>query len=211
MSDMVYLSQGKMYAYHDGQVVYHPSEAVDKYRRNIMDIYKRKEWKTSGQGARFTGAYTNTMEESSVYAQVEALCLIDEENLIYGANMDNSCGIYLKDAHEPQAPDRFIVRCTDTKLFYLDYEPLEKLLVVCVSDGTLERHLVLCHRDKGDFEQITEGESIDITPTFSRLDPKHIFFSSAGIYFDSYRQTAHISAYALNRLDLRSGDICEML
>ncbi|MCL1817205.1 MAG: hypothetical protein FWG43_06365, partial [Clostridiales bacterium] len=210
MPDIFYLSQGKMYTFHNGQEIYHPSEAVDKYRRNILDIYKRKEWKTSGQGAMFMGGFAQPKEETAISAQVEALCLVDDDTLIYGATMENSCGIYVKDPQEPQAPDRFIVRRTDTRLFYLDYEPEEKLLVVCVSDGPLERHLVLCHSEKGDFDQITEGESIDIMPSFSHHDPKLIYFSSAGIYFDPRRHTAHVSAYAISKLNLRSGEISEV-
>jgi hypothetical protein len=201
-----------MYAYAEGREVYHPSEAVEKYRRNIMDIYKRKEWKSSGQGALFMGGLHPPGEAAAeeINAQVEALYLLDEENLLYGANMENSCGIYVKDPREPQAPDRFILRRTDTRLFYLDYEPGDKLLALSVSDGPLERHLALCHSDKGDFQQLTEGESLDIMPAFSRRDPQTLYFSSAGIYFDPRRHTAVISSYAINRLDLRSGAISEV-
>jgi len=210
VSDLFYISQGKIYAFSAGVAVYHPSEAVDKYRRNIMEIYKRKEWKTSGRGAMFMGASAVPAEETSINAQVEALYLVDEENLIYGATLDNSLGVYIKDPREPESPDRFIVRRTDTRLYYMDYDPLGKQLVLCVSDGPIERHLALCHSDKGDFNQITEGESIDIMPSFSRLDPQVIYFSSSGIYFDPLKQTAHLSAYILNRLDLRSGEISEV-
>ena len=211
MDSIFYLSQGKIIAFQDGREICHTSEAVEKYRRNILDIYKRKEWKTSGQGAMFMGASTRHIDESSLQTQVEALLLIDEENLAYGANMDTSCGIYIKDPVEPQAPDRFILRRTDTNIFYLDYEPQEKLLALSVSDGSIERHLALCYSEKGDFSQITEGESIDIMPSFSRRDPKELYFSSSGLFFDTQRQTAHFSAYAINKLDLRSGEIKEII
>ena len=211
MSDIFYLSQGKIYAFRDGRPVYFPSEAVDKYRRNIMEIYKRKEWKASGTGAMFMGMQARNIEETDIKAQVEALFLADEETLIYGASLEDSCGIYIKDPREPNSPDRFIVRRTDTKLYYMDYQPADKLLVVSVSDGTVERHLALCHSEKGDFHMITEGESTDIMPAFSLHNPQLVYFSSAGIYFDPRRHIFHSNTFAINRLDLLSGDISEVI
>ena len=210
MQDVWYLSLGKIYTFREGRAVYCPSEAVDKYRRNIMEIYKRREWKSSGAGAMFMNTQAPEMAVADINARVEALYLADDETLIYGASLEDSCGIYVKDPREPESPDRFIVRRTDMRLFHLDYEPTDKLLALSVSDGPTERHLALCESEQGDFRLITEGESLDIMPSFSRFDRQIIYFSSAGIFFDPRKRVFHSSAYALNRLDLRSGEIEEV-
>ena len=210
MGDVFYLSQGKIYAFRQGSEINLPSEAVEKYRRNIMEIYKRKEWKASGTGAAFMQTQARQISETEITAQVETLFWVDEETLIYGASLEDSCGIYIKDPRTPESPDRFILRRTDMRIFHLDYEGSQGLLALSVSDGPTERHLALCESEKGDFRLITEGESIDIMPTFSRYDSQTIYFSSAGIFFDPRKREFHCSAYVINRLDMRSGEISEV-
>ena len=211
MKDLYYLAQGKIFRVTNQQKTQLPSEAVEKYRRNIREINKNKAWKTSGTGAMFMGVYDELEADQHTYAQVESFLVLDAQNLLYAANLENSCGIYLRDLPEAEAADRFILRRNDTNIFNIDYQPTSKKIIASVSDGGIEKHLALCSSDSTTYHIITEGESVDIHPHFSRQNPDLVYFSSAGIYYNPHKGTAHFSNYALSTLDLASGEITEIL
>ena len=50
-----------MYLCEDGKTREIPSERIARYRQNLQDIYRRKEWKTTGTGAQFTQTMANRL------------------------------------------------------------------------------------------------------------------------------------------------------
>jgi len=192
-----------------------PSEAVEKYRRNINEIEKRNEWKTSGPGAAFTGN-TRFMQSfaEKPFAGVTSLYAVSEDKLIYAATLESVGGLYIKNPKTPDDPENFILRKENLKIFDMDYLPEDKKIIASVSDGAFEKHIAIFNEDNTSVQIITEGNSADIHPSFSRENPNTVYYASAGLSLDSsghYSGFQGIGKYGIMRLDLSTGDLDEIL
>ena len=211
MFEVFYVSDGKLYKSTMGGSRQIRCGAVDNYRRTAMEIQKNREWKTQGTGAHFMGVDVPKFEEDDINTSVEAIAFDNDERLIYAATLELSCAIYAQNTKNPEEAEEYITRRTDTRIYHMDYDPVGKLIVVSANDGYLEKHLALCNEEKADYRMITEGDSVDITPSFSLKDNNIIYFSSAGFYIDRNKGGAKYSSYAICRYDLVLNEICEVL
>ena len=216
MSDVYYVSDGKLFAVRNGEGHQLRSEAVEKYIHNLKDIEQRQEWKSSGAGARFMGSGGfGFMEKGSssenAYTKVEALTAVSPERLVYAASLDSSSGLYTKNPGKDDSAEGFIIRRANSRIFHVDYEPDEQRVVASVSDGPIQRHIALIKEEHSSFDVITEGETMEITPSFSRRTPHVIYYSSVGYYTEQRTGRTHYGAYCVNRLDLSSGDLTEVI
>ena len=216
MSAVYYVSEGKLFAAGDGAERPLRSEAIEKYIQNLKDIEQRQEWKTGGAGARFMGSGQFSLTGSprspdDAFVQVESLTAVSPDKLIYAASLEGSCGLYTKNPAKDDAPEGFLIRKAQTRIFHVDYEPGERVVAASVSDGPRERHIALIKEEHSDFSLITEGDTVEITPSFSRRDPKLIYYSSVGYYVDPRRGRVHYGSYCVNRLNLHSGELTEVI
>ena len=201
MFDVFYISDGKLFKAANGAGKRIACGAVDSYRQTIMEINRKKEWKTQGAGANFMGVAMPRIEERDINVSVEAIVTTSDERLIYAATLETDCAIYTKNLKNPDDVDIYITRLVNTRIYHMDYDPADKLIVVSASDGYIEKHLALCGEEKANYRMITEGDCVDITPSFSRKDNKMIYFSSAGFYVDK-KKGAIYSNYAICSFDL---------
>ena len=209
MFEMFYVSDGKLYKTVNGNSRQIPCSAVDNYRQTVMDIQKKQEWKTQGSGAHFMGVDAQRLAERDINTNVEAI-VSDDERLIYAATLETSCAIYAKSLKNPESVEAYITRIADTRIYYMDYDPKKKLIAVSASDGYLEKHLALYDEEGVGFRMVTEGDCVDITPSFSRKDNDIIHFSSAGFYIDNKGRVKY-SSYALCSYDLVLNELCEIM
>ena len=89
---IIYTSQGRMYLCEDGKTREIPSERIARYRQNLQDIYRRKEWKTTGTGAQFTQTMAAVDESESFFSSISGVTAYKDE-MIYSLKLDNSCGV----------------------------------------------------------------------------------------------------------------------
>ena len=151
------------------------------------------------------------LEERDIRTSVEAAVTAGEERLIYASTLETDCAIYAKNPRNPEEMDRYITRLVNTRIYHMDYEPASKMIVVSASDGYLEKHLALCNEEKANYRLITDGDCVDITPSFSLMDNNIIYFSSAGFYIDSSRGGAKYGSYAICVYDIADNELHEVL
>ena len=211
MSEVFYVSDGKLHSAADGDSKRIPCGAVDNYRQTVMKIHKKNEWKTQGAGAHFMGRSTQRLEEGDINVSVEAVSSAGVDKLIYASTLEADCAIYAKNPKDLDAAEVYIARLVDTRIYHMDYDPVAKLIVVSASDGYLEKHIALCNEDTGSYRLVTEGDCVDITPSFSLEDSNIVFFSSAGFYIDRNRGGAKYSSYAICTYDIALNELCEVL
>ena len=216
MTDVYYVSDGKMFAVKNGSAQLLRSEAVEKYIQNLKDIEQRQEWKSSGAGARFMGSgRVGFIEQGgaseNAYTRVEALAAVSPEKLLYAASLDSSSGLYTKNPAREDAAEGFIIRQANSRIYHMDYEPDEERVVASVSDGPIERHIAVIKEEHSSFSVITEGETMEITPSFSRKTPHVIYYSSVGYYVDQRNGRTHYGSYCVNRLDLANSELTEVI
>lgn len=212
MQNVYFVSVGKLCAETGGRATPLASDTIETYRSTVREIGKRREWKSTGSGAQFLGVATAVQSDRDIATSVEAVACVAPDKLIFAATLEDSCGLYSKNPHNPDEPEGYIVRRQNTRIYHIDYDPVEHLLAVSASEGHLEKHLALCGEVKANFRFVTEGDSVDITPSFSLRDNRVIYFSTAGFYIDrsSRRGGVHYSAYSISRYDMRTDDIDEV-
>jgi len=209
--EVFYVSGGNLYRAANGNSKRIPCGAIDNYRQTVMEIHKKNEWKTQGSGAHFMGAAVPRLEERDINTSVEAVVSTSDERLIYASTLETDCAIYAKSLRNPEDAEEYITRLVNTRIYYMDYDPAGKMIVVSASEGYFEKHLALCGEEKANYRMITEGDCVDITPSFSHKDNNIIYFSSAGFYIDRNRGGAKYSSYALCMYDLSLNELCEVL
>lgn len=210
MSRIFYVSDGKLCMADGTDHRTLRSLTIENYLKTAKEIEERREWKSSGAGATFMGVAIET-GPAEVHTSVDAVSAVHGEKLIYAAATETSCGLYTKNPREDQEPEGYITRRLNSRIYDIDYDPNEKLIVASVRDSSNEKHLALCHEDQAGFRLITEGESVDITPSFSRANHHIVYFSSAGYYRDSAKGRTVYDSYNLCRFDLRSNEITDVL
>ena len=204
-----YVSEGKLFSVEAETQRNIPSEAVAAYLRTVKDIKERREWKTTGQGARFMGVEEDYIDETEAYAMVEALAS-GTEKIVYAVSLENTCGIYSMEKADDSFSENYIVKKPDMRIHYLAYQEPSETIVASFGQGGVEKHLAVCNGNTGDFRVLTEGNSVDITPSFSKQKENEILFSSAGFYADSSGKIFY-GAYAVNKLNLSTYNMEEIL
>ncbi len=216
MPNIYYLSEGKLYKVQEDGGRLLPSEAAEKYHQNLKEIEKRQEWKTSGAGARFMGmgmmgpAGSPSASENA-YVSVESLTAAGPEKLIYSLSLETSAGLHTKNPLKEEAAEGFILRRNNTRIHHIDCNPQDGAIAASVSDGPKECHIAIIREEHSEFHVITEGDTMDITPSYSRANPRIIYYSSAGYYVDPRKSQTYYGSYCLNRLDLDSGSLTEVI
>lgn len=205
-----YLTEGTIKAYTNGVNTPIASEAIAAYKRTVKDIHDRREWKATGAGARFMGLYDEVENETDVYAAVEALAA-GKEKLVYAVSLENTCGIYTREKEDLTVPENYITKKPDMRIYHLAYQEETGNIVASFGIGGLDKHIALCDEKTGAFRELTEGDSIDIMPSFSRQNANTLLFSSAGFYVDSANRKIFYGSYVVNKLNLSTYEMEEVL
>ena len=209
------------------------SRILHQYKERLLESAQRNEWKRNGEGARFTGTFQTGSDAESRLAAMRSrvLCLGSsaEGDLLYSMDIDGSSGIYRK--HTEEASEGIVL--SDSQYRYLDFDRKESRIVFS-AELAGECHIGVQGSEIGDLRFYTEGSSWESAPTWSRSEADVLYFSSAGLEEKEDRPAAPspdrlpsvpeiITAMytvaqgrrrgpaALCRLDLRSGDLSEVL
>lgn len=226
-----YISDGEPYLYDSGRETALPSGVLSRYIEGVRERAKRNEWKESGNGAIFMGTATSETPESAVSSiNARTLCIgFDNDRLLYSLKIDNVCGIYSKRSFRDM--DEGIV-LSDRSQCYGEFDiSSQGDLCVAVSFAG-QTHIGVKRQGQSDCVQITEGESIERDPIWSKVDQSLIYYSSAGLErredtddeVDANTQAGMFSIYdmikdaaprvhspfSLCSIDIKKGEIAEI-
>ncbi len=205
-----YLTEGKIKEYNNGNNTSLASEAIAAYKRTVQDIHDRREWKATGAGARFMGMQEELETERDVYAAVEALAT-GKEKLVYAVSLENTCGIYTREKEDLSVPENYITKKPDMRIYHLAYSEPTATIAASYGTGGIDKHIALCDEKTGAFRELTEGDSIDIMPAFSKQNTNMLLFSSAGFYIDNNAHKVFYGSYVVNKLNLTTYEMEEIL
>lgn len=188
------------------------SQFLTKYRTNIQEIQARKAWKTQGSGAKFMGVYSPPQEEGLELhnARINGLACTAEGDIVYSVSVDNCSGIFSKNPIDRDESEGHIIHKNNLRFYGVDHNPSTNQLVASIDDGS-ERHLALFRSGSAAYSLLTEGESVDENPVWSRTDSSTIFYDSCGIGKDGSGRFAGFSPRSICRLDLSTGSLNELV
>ncbi|MBQ1259663.1 MAG: hypothetical protein IIX97_06090 [Clostridia bacterium] len=178
---LFYIKDKKLFYVKDGKGEPVPDGVYEGYLRRVTDSAKRNEWKNTGRGAMFTGAYAPGADSSSVASSVrsDVTCVGKlGDMLIFSEKIGDTCAIYRKTSVGDMSE---VIALSDTSYSLETFDCAGEKIAVSASYANFS-HIGLAEPSgRGGVRIITEGESIDKNPSFDKRDPDVLYYESAGI------------------------------
>lgn len=196
---IIYISDKKIYKCTDGKITELSSERAQHYKSTVSEIRRNKEWKHSGTGAQFMGTAAPSGNES-IFVSINGIA-DDGTGLVYSIQLGEMGGIYRKNPDKPEAAEEHIFTGMNRDIGSIS---IKNGKIAACSNG----HLSIFDM-KGNFEDITDGDSIESQPCWS-ADDDRIFCSTAGIARNQYGAPAAYSPRSIMAVDLNAGSMEEL-
>lgn len=228
-----YISNGKMYRFADGKTSEKRSGVLDSYLSKVKKNAQRNEWKYSGTGASFTGAYRpGSGAEDQVKSVYSHINCVGEYNgdTVYSIDIDNTNGIYRQNSEDSSSGEGIVLCSNNTR--YRDFDICGDLMAATESFAG-ESHIGILNIITKSFTTYTEGHCRDTSPVWSARDTGKIYYCSSGLPENEGQEPRSDSAprgisqmvdemYASGRdgicgpssicvLDITDGELCELL
>jgi len=209
---IIFLSDGSLHTWQDGEFVAQKSLIYEDYKRKIREIEQKNEWKKAGSGAAFMGVYFN--EEASAALDykvpINGIAFCQGSKIVYSLNFEKSNGLYIKNIQNVEEKEYAVMVNANITFHELDVDS-QNNIIVSIGAGYFEKHLALMHTDNSDFTQLTEGDCLDQNPRWSKKYPDVIYYDSCGIAFTD---NGHFLAYgprSIYRFNTKTKELDEVL
>ena len=195
----------------EGEEGTYASQYIADYRERMRRMVKNKEWKHSGMGAVFRGDTMSEVgmdSETRVDAYINSVHAAGEDKELYTFTVNQTSGVIEKTLSAKKDGERFILHTNDGELLSSDYNVTDGKFVAELRRGEISSDLVLLDTERGDYVSITDGDSRDENPSFSKKRPGVVLYDSLAAgrnargEFVEYAPAA-VYEYDLNTLDLK--------
>ncbi len=203
---IVYTSENKIYMLENSVKTEIPCGRIIKYKETLDSIRRRSEWKTTGQGAMFTGA-AQRAESTEIPAKITGICMKDGE-LIYGARLDESSSLYTRSTDRTDMTEGLIISGNDIALGKFDYYGGRLAISIGAAAST---HIAVMEPPSSAYEEYTDGDTTEEDPSWSRFYPDRIYFSTAGFARNEYGAVSAVSPKSGAYLNVRTREMEEFL
>lgn len=128
--------------------------------------------------------------------------------MLYTFTVNQTSGVIEKTLSAKKDGERFILHTNDGELLSSDYNVTDGKFVAELRRGEISSDLVLLDTERGDYVSITDGDSRDENPSFSKKRPGVVLYDSLAAgrnargEFVEYAPAA-VYEYDLNTLDLK--------
>jgi hypothetical protein len=184
------------------------SAYADTVRDRAQEIHRRHAWKGEGSQGGFGSIAWGRQPTGppSVDARVTGLSRAPVAgHLLYSLEVDRLTAVC---ASEPvSGVERRLLHGSKTRLRDVCARP-EREEVACSMqhpDGTAS--IALMSHEASDLRQVTEGDSIDLCPSWADDGTPRIVYQSAGLGRDAQGRPAGFGRFEIHVLDLQKGDV----
>ncbi len=179
---MILVSEGKLIAEQEGHLTPLESGVLRKYRQSARDSAMRREWKSTGTGAKFTGVYDPTADADRAAETVNARVLDaarwQDNATLYTLMINGRSGIYQR----PDDGGEEGIFLSDQEYRYRQLAPHgEDLLLTAEAAGECHLGLVRGGEESRICEFLTEGSCYESDPSWSRYREGVIHYASSGL------------------------------
>ena len=165
----------------EGEEGTYASQYIADYRERMRRMVKNKEWKHSGMGAVFRGDTMSEVgmdSETRVDAYINSVHAAGEDKVLYTFTVNQTSGVIEKTLSAKKDGERFILHTNDGELLSSDYNVTDGKFVAELRRGEISSDLVLLDTERGDYVSITDGDSRDENPSFSKKRPGVVLYDS---------------------------------
>jgi len=200
---IVYIARDTMGVLNNGVDKKFSSDYIERYKENLIKLENKDKWKFTGQSAMFQG---RMQESTEVSISINGVTSFSEDSYLYTASTGEVSGIFSKDYSSGE--ENFIIH-TNKKIFHsVDYSTQKKQIITSLSES-ITKDLAIFDFNTNDLSVITDGDSLDENPTFSRFN-NDIYFNSRGIARNKNMHVMGIgnsSLYTINHFYLDVNEI----
>lgn len=205
MSSLFYLSNQNLYLLDGNKSITVPCQAIDQYKKNLVEIQQRKEWKTKGTGAQFTGNFSQDDQVDLNHIFPTDVVLTSDHKMIYTACLQEGTSINVKSLNDLQETEGLILRKNDFVVQDMAYDEAKKRLALSVNSNGYERHICILPLDANRTQYLTEGDCQDSNPCFDPQDTMQIYYDSCGLAYGEHRVA--YSPKEIYHLDMGTGEL----
>jgi len=207
MGNILYTSKNQFFIKADGEPAkQYDSQKIATYIDNAKKIKDRNEWKTSGSGAKFMGKY-NFADDANVYEGEVSIngASFYKGGLVYSASLGALGGLYKKGL-EADDIEGHIIASNSMRIYKVDV--FEDSCAASIGSYT-ERHVAVFDIKTGRYQELTEGDTIEDYPSYSKSGNR-LFFSSAGVARSPHGHVEGIGPSGICAYDIESGSLEEL-
>ena len=205
MSPLLYLSNNNLYLLEDNKTTTIPCQAIDQYKKNLVEIQQRKDWKTKGTGAQFMGAYAHNDEADLNHIFPTDAVLTSDQKMLYSACLQDGVSINIKSLNNLQDTEGLVLRKNDFVIQDIAYDESKRRLALSVNTDHYERHICILPLDANRTQYLTEGECQDSNPCFDPRDTMQLYYDSCGLGIGEHRIA--FSPKEICHLDMGTGEL----
>lgn len=205
MSSLFYLSNQNLYLLDGNKSITVPCQAIDQYKKNLVEIQQRKEWKTKGTGAQFTGNFSQDDQVDLNHIFPTDVVLTSDHKMIYTACLQEGTSINIKFLNDLQETEGLILRKNDFVVQDMAYDEAKKRLALSVNSNGYERHICILPLDANRTQYLTEGDCQDSNPCFDPQDTMQLYYDSCGLAYGEHRIA--YSPKEIYHLDMGTGEL----
>jgi hypothetical protein len=204
---LAYVAQGKLHVQRNGARSTVESAFGRSLRERAVQIHNRHAWKTEGRGAQFMRGVLwpdgggDPNEFRILITSVTRGCQPGE--LLYSLETDAISGVFRVDA---TGFEQRLFHTADYRVRHLALHPSGETIAVSVLHSNMTANLAVMNADGSDFREISEGDSLDLSP---RWQPggRRLVFQSAGLGRNAAGRFSGYGPFAAQQLDLDSGEL----
>ena len=116
--EKIYFADGEEICRYDGGAVTRQrSKFIENYKRNTLNVERAKNWKHSGEGARFRGDERPGEDGVSFQASINGIYPTEGDETVYSFNINGTSGIYKTVIGDEKSPETHIVSTSDGEFY----------------------------------------------------------------------------------------------
>ena len=147
MAALLYLSNQNLYLLDGNKSITVPCQAIDLYKKNLVEIQQRKDWKTKGTGAQFMGMRVQEDEVDLNHIFPTDMIVTSDQKLIYSACLQDGVSINIKSLSNLQETEGLVLRKNDFVVQDMAYDESKCRLALSVNTDHYERHICILPLD----------------------------------------------------------------
>jgi len=206
---LAFLSQGKLHWWGDGVTESLDSEFGRSLRDRAAQISNRHAWKTQGRGARFMagamwGGPPGDPGEFRISITSVARGRTPGE-LLYSLETDSISGIFAVNA---DGVEQRLFHTNDFQVRHMAMHPDGATIAASVFHSDFTANIAVLQVEGPDFFEASECDSFDLAPRWAPgPGSRRLVFQSAGVGRDANGRFSGLGPFAVQQLDLDSGEL----
>jgi hypothetical protein len=208
---IAYLSRGRLNVLTEGGGVRTIDSKFGKdVRERALQIQDRNAWKTQGTGARFmTGgrlwsqANRDPMAMKITIAGIARGC--GPGDVLYSLETNEITGVF--SVRHETGEERRLFHSAEARVRHVAASPDGASVACALAGGGGTSHISIMRADGSEFVDITEGDSVDLAPSWVPGHARALVFQTAGIARDADGYPVGQGPFSIHQIDLDSGEM----